>query len=112
MFTATRGKSLLTTTTGALPRPSWYTENLGMRSFLDAMVNNQFREQYVDTVGIYLGMSTKLVKMEKLRIKVTDDGYTRIDEGGKLMNCATEWKDLGAFEDLLVRRDVLARGEG
>ena len=28
MFTATKDKPLLTTTTGALPRPSWYTENL------------------------------------------------------------------------------------
>lgn len=59
-----------------------------------------------DTVGIYLGMSTRLVKMEKLKIKVTDDGYTRIDETGKLINCATEWKDMSAFEDLLVRRLV------
>ena len=57
-----------------------------------------------DTVGIYLGMTGKLVKMEKLRIKVTDDGYTRIDDSGKIINCATEWKDLGAFEDFLVDR--------
>jgi inosine-uridine nucleoside N-ribohydrolase len=57
-----------------------------------------------DTVGIYLAMSTELVKMEKLPIIVTDDGYTRIDEKGKMINCATEWKDLGAFEDLLVER--------
>ena len=57
-----------------------------------------------DTVGIYLAMSTDLVKMEKLPIRVTDDGHTRIDEKGKAINCATEWKDLGAFEDLLVDR--------
>jgi inosine-uridine nucleoside N-ribohydrolase len=57
-----------------------------------------------DTVGIYLAMSTELVKIEKLPIKVTDDGFTRIDENGKEINCATEWKDLGAFEDLLVER--------
>ncbi len=57
-----------------------------------------------DTVGIYLAMSTDLVKMEKLRIKVTDDGYTRVDNNGKLINCATQWKDLGAFEDFLVDR--------
>jgi inosine-uridine nucleoside N-ribohydrolase len=57
-----------------------------------------------DTVAIYLGMSTDLVKMEELKVKVTDDGYTRIDEGGKVINCATEWKDLGAFEDFLVER--------
>jgi len=55
-----------------------------------------------DTVAIYLAMSTDLVKMEKLPIKVTDDGYTRIDENAKMINCATQWKDLSAFEDLLV----------
>jgi len=57
-----------------------------------------------DTVAIYLAMSTDLVKMEKLPVIVTDDGYTRIDDKGKVINCATEWKDLGAFEDLLVDR--------
>ena len=57
-----------------------------------------------DTVAIYLAMSTDLVKMEKLPIIVTDDGFTRINENGKAINCATEWKDLGAFEDLLVER--------
>jgi len=57
-----------------------------------------------DTVGIYLAMSTELVKMEKLGIKVTDDGYTRVDKNAKVINCATEWKDLSAFEDFLVDR--------
>ncbi len=57
-----------------------------------------------DTVAIYLAMSAELVKMEKLPIKVTDDGYTRIDDSGKVMKCATAWKDLGAFEDYLVDR--------
>ncbi|MHC4566490.1 MAG: nucleoside hydrolase [Planctomycetota bacterium] len=57
-----------------------------------------------DTVAIYLAMTTKLVKMENLPIKVTDDGYTRIEDGAKKMRCATEWKDLGAFEDYLVDR--------
>jgi hypothetical protein len=57
-----------------------------------------------DTVAIYLAMSTDLVKMERLGIRVTDDGYTVIDDKAKVINCATEWKDLGAFEDYLVRR--------
>jgi inosine-uridine nucleoside N-ribohydrolase len=57
-----------------------------------------------DTVAVYLAMSTELVKMEKLPIRVTDDGYTRIDEGAKVIDCATEWKDLDAFEDFLVDR--------
>ena len=54
MLRATKNIMLPTTITGSLPRPSWYTQNLGSRSFLDAMVNNQFREQYVDAVSIYL----------------------------------------------------------
>ncbi len=57
-----------------------------------------------DTVAIYLAMSTELARMEKLGIRVTDDGYTRIDDKAKVINCATKWKDLGAFEDFLVAR--------
>ena len=57
-----------------------------------------------DTVAVYLAMSQALLKMEQLPIRVTDDGYTRIEQGGKMMQVATEWKDLGAFEDLLVSR--------
>ena len=57
-----------------------------------------------DTVAIYLAMTSELVKMEKLPIRVDDEGYTRIDEGAKVMRCATAWKDLGAFEDYLVDR--------
>ena len=57
-----------------------------------------------DTVGIYLAISTELVQMEKLGIRVTDDGYTVIDNKAKTINCATEWKDLSAFEDFLVAR--------
>jgi inosine-uridine nucleoside N-ribohydrolase len=57
-----------------------------------------------DTVAIYLAMSTDLVKTEKLPIKVTHDGYTKIQDGAKVINCATAWKDMGAFEDFLVAR--------
>ena len=57
-----------------------------------------------DTVAVYLAMSTDLVKTERLPIVVTDDGYTKIQDGAKKMQCATEWKDLGAFEDYLVER--------
>jgi inosine-uridine nucleoside N-ribohydrolase len=57
-----------------------------------------------DTVAIYLAMTSELVKMEKLPIKVDDKGYTRIDDSGKVMRCATAWKDLGAFEDYMVDR--------
>jgi inosine-uridine nucleoside N-ribohydrolase len=57
-----------------------------------------------DCVAVYLTFSQDLCKMERLGLKITDDGFTRIDETGKMVNTATEWKDQGAFEDLLVKR--------
>src|SRR5665213_2710501 len=54
MLNATKNKILPTTIIGSLPRPSWYTENLGTRSFLDAMVNSRYREQYTDALAVYL----------------------------------------------------------
>ena len=37
MLKATAGLMLPTTITGSLPRPSWYTENLGLKSFLERL---------------------------------------------------------------------------
>jgi inosine-uridine nucleoside N-ribohydrolase len=59
-----------------------------------------------DTVAVYLAFRDDLLKMETLGIRVTDDGYTVPDENAKRMRVAVEWKDLGAFEDFLVRRLV------
>ena len=36
MYRATEAVTLPTTVTGSLPRPVWYTENLGRRSFIEA----------------------------------------------------------------------------
>lgn len=57
-----------------------------------------------DTVAVYLAFAEDLLKMEDLPIRVTDDGFTRIEEGAKVQRCATEWKDLDAFHDLIVER--------
>jgi 5-methyltetrahydropteroyltriglutamate--homocysteine methyltransferase len=54
VFRSTAEKILPTTITGSLPRPAWYRENLGSRSFLAAMVDARFREQYEDALSVYL----------------------------------------------------------
>jgi inosine-uridine nucleoside N-ribohydrolase len=57
-----------------------------------------------DTVAVYLVFADDLCTMETLPIIVDDKGFTRIDEAaGKPMRVATAWKDLGAYEDLLVK---------
>ncbi|MCP4760525.1 MAG: hypothetical protein GY870_02010 [archaeon] len=57
-----------------------------------------------DTVAVYLAFQQDLCKMESLGIRVTEKGKTFIDENSPKVLCATEWKDLKAFEDLLVER--------
>ncbi len=42
--------------------------------------------------------------MKNLGIRVTDDGYTVVDEKAKRMNVAVDWKDLASFESFLVER--------
>jgi inosine-uridine nucleoside N-ribohydrolase len=57
-----------------------------------------------DTVAVYLAFSQELLVVERLPIRVTDDGHTVVDDDARTINCATGWKDLEAFEDLLVQR--------
>src|ERR1700758_3803434 len=74
MLRATAGKTLPTTVIGSLPRPSLFTENLGRRSFLDAMVNSSFREQYTDALSVYLR------EQEVAGLDICTDGDCRFDQ--------------------------------
>ena len=74
MLKATAGIVLPTTIIGSLPRPAWYTANLGTRSFLEAMVNSRFREQYTDALSVYLR------DQEIAGLDVCTDGDCRFDE--------------------------------
>src|SRR5213082_1712747 len=73
MLKATQGKILPTTMIGSLPRPSWYTENLGTRSFVEAMASNKFREQYTDALSVYLR------DQEVAGLDIVTDGDCRFD---------------------------------
>jgi len=57
-----------------------------------------------DCVAVYLAFADGLLGMERLGIRVADDGFMREDPEAPSINCATTWKDLPAFEDLLVAR--------
>lgn len=57
-----------------------------------------------DTVAVYLALNTELCKVEELTIRVTDDGFTRLDPAGTRMRVATEWKDLAAYHHWLASR--------
>ena len=74
MFKATDGIVLPTSVIGSLPRPAWYTENLGTRNFRTAMVNSRFREQYTDAVSCYIR------DQETAGLDIVTDGDARFDE--------------------------------
>ena len=57
-----------------------------------------------DAVAIYLALADAALEMERLPISVSDDGMTRIDPAGALMNVATGWRDRNAFDAFFVDR--------
>lgn len=57
-----------------------------------------------DTVAIYLAFTDDLLTMERLPIRIMDDGLMVEEDRAKIASYATEWKDLSAFEDLVVER--------
>ena len=73
MYTATAGIVLPTTIIGSLPRPHWYTENLGRRDFREAMVDRRYREQYLDACSAYLR------DQETAGLDIVTDGDCRFD---------------------------------
>jgi 5-methyltetrahydropteroyltriglutamate--homocysteine methyltransferase len=74
MYRGTKDIMLPTTVTGSLPRPSWYTENLGSKHFLEAMVSRRFREQYEDALTCYLR------DQEIAGLDIVTDGDCRFDD--------------------------------
>ena len=72
MFTATRDKALQTTTTGALPRPSWYTENLRGQSLSRGFSQGAYREQHFDC------LAANVAAQHRAGIDIMVDGDTRL----------------------------------
>ena len=73
MLKATKDLTLPATITGSLPRPVWYTENLGSRPFRDALADARFREQYTDAVATYVR------DQERAGLDIVTDGDARFD---------------------------------
>ncbi len=74
MYNATADIVLPTSIIGSMPRPSWFTENLGKRTFLEAMMNARYREQYTDAVSVYLR------DQEVAGLDICTDGDAHYDE--------------------------------
>jgi 5-methyltetrahydropteroyltriglutamate--homocysteine methyltransferase len=74
MFKASAKIVLPTSIIGSLPRPAWYNAVLGRRSFLEAMVNARYREQYEDAVSVHLRAQ------ETAGLDIVTDGDAHYDE--------------------------------
>ncbi len=74
MFVATKDKPLATTTTGALPRPSWFTENLRGHPLSVGFSQRAYREQHFDCLAANVAMQ------HRAGIDVMVDGDCRLDD--------------------------------
>jgi 5-methyltetrahydropteroyltriglutamate--homocysteine methyltransferase len=74
MFRASADVMLPTSIIGSLPRPAWYTAVLGRQSFLEAMSNARYREQYEDAVSVHLRAQ------ETAGLDICTDGDAHYDE--------------------------------
>jgi 5-methyltetrahydropteroyltriglutamate--homocysteine methyltransferase len=74
MYKASADIALPTSIIGSLPRPAWYTAVLGRKSFLEAMVNSRYREQYEDAVSCFLRAQ------EIAGLDILTDGDAHYDE--------------------------------
>ncbi|MFI4911511.1 MAG: nucleoside hydrolase [Sedimentisphaeraceae bacterium JB056] len=84
-----------------LKRPGYPTHPYAPLSDIDFISSTLF-----DTVAVYLAMSEEFLDMETLPIEISDDGFTIVKEGGKMVRCAVGWKDMPLFEDFLTQRLV------
>jgi len=100
MFTVTKDKALQTTTTGALPRPSWYTENLRGQPLSKGFSQSAYREQHFDCLACHVAAQTKA------GIDIFVDGDARLDDdvaGGSWVSYAHERVDGIANPDVSVQ---------
>ena len=74
MLRATANLVLPTSIIGSLPRPAWYTAVLGSQTFLEAMVNARYREQYEDAVCVHLRAQ------ETAGLDIVTDGDAHFDD--------------------------------
>ena len=74
MFTVTRDKALMTTTTGALPRPAWYTENLRGQPLSAGFAQRAYREQHFDCLACHVAAQARA------GIDILVDGDARLDD--------------------------------
>ena len=74
MLKASANVVLPTSIIGSLPRPHWYDAVLGPQSFLEAMMNARYREQYEDAVSVHLRAQ------EAAGLDIVTDGDAHFDD--------------------------------
>ncbi|MFA6294235.1 MAG: nucleoside hydrolase [Victivallales bacterium] len=59
-----------------------------------------------DTVAVYLAFAEDLLEISERPVEISWDGCTRVNEKGKKIRWALEWKSLESFREFLVTRLV------
>ncbi len=57
-----------------------------------------------DTVAIYLAFAREYLEIERMGVRVADDGRTVRDPSGPQIDVAIRWRDMDGFKDFLTQR--------
>ena len=57
-----------------------------------------------DTVAVHLAYSRQFLRVETMRLSVTDEGFTVSNSRGVTVDVATEWEDLPGYREFLLHR--------
>lgn len=82
-----------------LKRPGYPTHPYAPLSDINTKSSTLF-----DTVAVYLAMKEDMFEMQSLPVAISDEGYTIVKDGAKVIDCAVGWKYLPLFENFLAER--------
>lgn len=57
-----------------------------------------------DTLAVYLAFAENAVNIEELKLSVTDEGFTAVDEKGIPVRVAASWRSIETFNNFLTER--------
>ena len=77
----------------------WHDNSPGFESDVEKESSILF-----DTVAVHLAYSSQFIKMEKMGIRIDDEGFTIPDPSDQKMNIAIDWLDIAGFHEELVTR--------
>lgn len=74
------------------------------RAWIDSKMTDERSTVLFDTVAVCLAITQDFCNMERIGLRIADNGFMVIDDSTNRVSCATSWKNVDAYRDFLVTR--------